>query len=237
MKCLIVPGVGGSEAQHWQSWLQQQLPDTQRVEQDQWDQPIIQVWVDRLIEILQTLQQPTQLVAHSFGCLTSVVALAQRPDLFSQISKLVLVAPANPERFSHRGLRQSSEASIANLLPAQALSVPSCLIASRTDPWLDFATAQCWAQRWQSHLIDLGDAGHINVAAGFGAWPDLMQYLHSNTLPVNGWANTAVTTVAATVLPFNNASNNLSNNASNSAAQHGSQRSNSTASRLFSSSF
>ena len=158
-----------------------------------------------------------------------MVALAQRPDLFSQISKLVLVAPANPERFSHRGLRQSGEPSIANLLPAQALSVPSCLIASRTDPWLDFATAQCWAQRWQSHLIDLGDAGHINVAAGFGAWPDLMQYLHSNTLPVNGWANTAVTTVAATVLPFNNASN--------SATQHGSQRSNSTASRLFSSSF
>lgn len=225
MKSLIVPGVGGSEAQHWQSWLQQQRPDTQRVEQDQWHQPIIQVWVNRLIEVLETLQQPAQLVAHSFGCLTSVVALAQRPDVFSQISQLVLVAPANPERFSLNGLRQADEASIADLLPAQALALPSCLIASRTDPWLDFATAQCWAQRWHARLIDLGNAGHINVASGFGAWPELMQYLHNDGLPATGLATASVTPVATTVLPCNH------------AAPHGSARSNHTAAHLFSSSF
>ena len=36
---VIVPGVGGSEAQHWQSWLQQQLVSSSRVQQKHWDRP------------------------------------------------------------------------------------------------------------------------------------------------------------------------------------------------------
>ena len=34
---IIVPGVGGSEAKHWQSWLQQQLVSSSRVQQKHWD--------------------------------------------------------------------------------------------------------------------------------------------------------------------------------------------------------
>ncbi|KAI0677799.1 alpha/beta hydrolase, partial [Acinetobacter pittii] len=33
MHTVIVPGVGGSEQQHWQSWLQRQLESSSRVEQ------------------------------------------------------------------------------------------------------------------------------------------------------------------------------------------------------------
>lgn len=181
MKRLIVPGVGGSEAQHWQSWLQQVLPDAERVEQQNWHQPILQQWVAQLVKALQQQDKPVQIVAHSFGCLTSVAALKQHPELVSTVDSLILVAPANPERFSSTGLRQSGQASIAAFLPnalnGTSLPVPSLLIASQTDPWLDFESAKALASQWQSTLVGLGNAGHINVASGFGPWPQLLPYL------------------------------------------------------------
>ena len=45
------------------------------------------------------------------------------------------------------------------------------LVASETDPWMAYPQASGWARTWGSQLINLGDAGHINVAAGFGPLP------------------------------------------------------------------
>jgi len=72
------------------------------------------------------------------------------------------------------------------VLPRAPLGLPIRLIASRTDPWLSFEAASFWATRWGAKLIDLGDAGHINVAAGFGAWPQVLTEL--NTLKYNSGA-------------------------------------------------
>lgn len=36
---VIVPGVGGSEHDHWQSWLQRQLKSCSRVQQQDWNKP------------------------------------------------------------------------------------------------------------------------------------------------------------------------------------------------------
>lgn len=177
MKALIVPGVGGSEKAHWQSWLQEQLHDATRVEQDHWNKPVLDVWVQRFTEVLLQQTAPVQVVAHSFGCLASVAALSRYPLLEQRISGLLLVAPANPERFSVTGLRKEGEASIAHLLQQTALPVPTQLIASQNDPWLSFNAAETWAGYWDARLIDLGKAGHINVAAGYGAWPEIFQYL------------------------------------------------------------
>ena len=57
------------------------------------------------------------------------------------------------------------------------LIVPGCgardrvIVASRTDPYLSFRRARSLASAWGARLVDYGDAGHINVAAGYGAWP------------------------------------------------------------------
>lgn len=45
---LIVPGVGGSDSNHWQSWLQRRLTTSSRVEQ-QWDHPILDEWVSQWV--------------------------------------------------------------------------------------------------------------------------------------------------------------------------------------------
>ena len=42
--------------------------------------------------------------------------------------------------------------------------------ASRNDPLAGFRTTAGLAEVWGSRLVDLGDAGHLNPAAGFGPW-------------------------------------------------------------------
>jgi predicted alpha/beta hydrolase family esterase len=34
-----------------------------------------------------------------------------------------------------------------------------------------FGAAADWARAWGSQLVDIGDAGHINVDSGHGRWP------------------------------------------------------------------
>jgi predicted alpha/beta hydrolase family esterase len=87
--------------------------------------------------------------------------LTRWPQL--KVSAALLVAPADPD--CSRRL-----ASFAGL-PDRALGVPATLVASRNDPWMTFAHSRHLADVWDASLIDLGFAGHINVASGFGPWP------------------------------------------------------------------
>jgi len=166
---LIVAGLHGSEVEHWQSWWQLQDPQAQRVEQDDWHHPQLDTWTARLQQtIASSDSEKVWLVAHSFGCLISVKAALMNSE---KIAGLFLVAPADPQRFA-----------IAASELAATLPVPSLVIASTTDPYLSLEKAKAWSTIWGSQLINLGDVGHINVASGFGAWPqgiELFEYFCS----------------------------------------------------------
>ncbi len=192
MTILIVPGVGGSEPTHWQSWLETQLPDTRRIEQTHWDQPVLHTWRQPLDQALLDAEEPVWIVAHSFGCLVTMSALFSRV-LANKVAGVLLVAPASPERFTLKGFAPGVRGTVAEteiggahppallsrILPRAPLGLPIRLIASRTDPWLSFEDASFWATRWGAKLIDLGDVGHINVASGFGAWPQVISEIHA----------------------------------------------------------
>jgi predicted alpha/beta hydrolase family esterase len=56
-------------------------------------------------------------------------------------------------------------------LPRQRLPFPSILVASRNDYAVTPERAAYFAELWGGRLVNIGDAGHINVAAGYGPWP------------------------------------------------------------------
>jgi predicted alpha/beta hydrolase family esterase len=115
---VIVPGLHGSGAEHWQSWLHAQVVGPVRVEQDFWGVHDIERWADRIAETSGALGAgPHVVVAHSFGCLAALHATARYPEL--GVDRILLVAPAEPTRFN-----------VANLLPQARLAMPSCLVAS-----------------------------------------------------------------------------------------------------------
>ena len=154
---LVVPGRNGSGPDHWQSWMASLL-GADRVEQADWTQPDIDLWAAQVESAIRTQRAPVWLVAHSFGCLASVVAAGRAPE---RVAGALFVAPACPEKFG-----------ITARIPAVQRTFPAVLAASRTDPWMKYLSAVAWADRWGARLVDLGAAGHVNVESGHGAWPE-----------------------------------------------------------------
>lgn len=182
---VIVPGVGGSEHDHWQSWLQRQLKSCSRVQQQDWNKPVLHEWVEQFIKTVQAIQEPIQIVAHSFGCLTTVAALAQHPELNQKIKNLVLVAPANPARFGDTGFARESQNDYQQYFHQLKLQVPTQMIISENDPWLNFQDALQLAKAWKIRPKNLGQVGHINVASGFGPFPEIYDFLISENVLKN----------------------------------------------------
>ena len=179
---LIVPGVGGSEYEHWQSWLQRGLMQCSRVEQKDWNHPVLVEWVAEFIRTISNIQDDIEVVAHSFGCLTSVAALNQHPELIKKIKKLILVAPANPARFGENGFARDSQSDYGAYFHQLSLNVPTVMLISENDPWLNFNDAKALAKSWKIKPVNLGQVGHVNVASGFGPFPEIKQYLSSEKL-------------------------------------------------------
>ena len=182
---VIVPGVGGSEHDHWQSWLQRQLKSCSRVQQQDWNKPVLHTWVEQFVKTVQAIQEPIQIVAHSFGCLTTVAALAQHPELNQNIKNLVLVAPANPARFGDAGFARDSQNNYQQYFHQLKLQVPTQMIISENDPWLNFQDALQLAKAWKIRPKNLGQVGHINVASGFGPFPEIYDFLISENVLKN----------------------------------------------------
>ena len=155
---LLVPGLRDSGAAHWQSEWQRSLSRIHRLQHDAWETPDLVRWSTAVAGAIDALPSPPVVIAHSFGCLSAVHALGhcRRP-----VAALLLVAPADPERFG-----------IDAHLPIRALGVPATLVASSNDPWLRLTSAGQLAMRWRARFVACAGAGHINAESGYGPWPD-----------------------------------------------------------------
>ena len=158
-RLLIIPGLHDSPPDHWQSGLQQRHRDAVRVIQRDWETPDLERWAARIATTLERSGDgPWIAVAHSFGVLALARYLAMKGG--STIVSALLVAPADPDKFG-----------LAEQLPRKGLPIPATMVLSRNDPWLGRAAGQRLAQRWACHVVDLGEAGHINPASGFRCLP------------------------------------------------------------------
>ncbi|MEI4486955.1 alpha/beta hydrolase [Frigidibacter sp. MR17.14] len=158
-KILLVPGLDGSGPAHWQAWWA--ATDPRAILLD-WRDPARPEAADWEAELAgAVLHHPgAVLVGHSLGAITIARLLARWPDL--PVAGALLVAPADPA--------QSERTCGFGALPDRRLPVPATLVASRNDPWLGYARAERLAGDLGARLVDLGPAGHINVASGFGPW-------------------------------------------------------------------
>lgn len=155
---ILVPGLGDSGPDHWQTRWGEAHPAFQRVRQRDWCRPEVEAWVAGLDREIRRAPHPAILVGHSLGCITIAEWAARR---WADIRGALLVAPADTDR---RPFFDS--------VPLRPLPFPSILVASENDPHLEMAQARLFARQWGSRWVNLGRAGHINVEAGFGPWPE-----------------------------------------------------------------
>jgi uncharacterized protein len=158
-KTLIVPGLDGSPAPHWQHWWVTTDPRAILVDLSDPAHPAPAVWETELASAI--LHHPgCVLVGHSLGAVLVARLMTIWPHL--KVRAALLVAPAEThgdDRIGHFGA-----------IPELPLDIPSTVVASRNDPWMSIGRSRHLARAWTSGFVDLGHAGHINVASGFGPW-------------------------------------------------------------------
>ncbi len=162
---LIIPGLGGSGPDHWQSRWQAKLATARRVEQRDCDRPRLEDWRERIIAAVKTAERPVVIVAHSLGVIAAAHAAAA---IGEKVRGAFLVAPP-----SARGI-ESTEA-IDNAfahVPLAPLPFPGVLVASRDDSYATYREVEELARAWGTKLSDAGAAGHINAESGYGPWPE-----------------------------------------------------------------
>jgi len=162
----VIPGYGGSGPQHWQSIWEAGDPALMRIDQRDWDAPVLTDWQEVARDRIASAKEPAILLAHSLGCLL-VPHLAADPALAGQIAGAFLVAVPDPA-----GPNFPQDALPFGQMPAGALGFPSLIIASTTDDYGSLEHSRARAHDWGSRLVDLGDCGHINIASGHGHWPE-----------------------------------------------------------------
>lgn len=166
----IIPGLGNSNENHWQTHFENSGENFVRINQKSWDEPDCEDWVLNIENAISDYE-PSEvvLVAHSLGC----VAVAQWAKRFPKAIKgALLVAPSDIENpvytFSMTGFTP---------IPTERLSFKSIAVTSSNDIWVSEERARFFAEAWGSELINIGEAGHINVSAGYGEWPFGMELL------------------------------------------------------------
>jgi predicted alpha/beta hydrolase family esterase len=164
---LIVPGFMNSGPDHWQSRWEAKLSTAARIEQEDWDRPVLHRWTSRVIEAVAASPRPVVLVAHSCGVPTVVHAAKALPE--GKVRGAFLVAPISEESI---GLFEGVVDPNFAPYPFDPLPFPSVLVGSRSDTYCAYEKAADYANAWGAMMIDAGESGHINSASGHGPWPE-----------------------------------------------------------------
>jgi predicted alpha/beta hydrolase family esterase len=165
-RLLILPGLGGSGPEHWQTAWEARDPGCARVAQQDWDRPVLDEWLRAVDAAIAAADGPVVLVAHSLGCVL-VAHGASRPG-WSRVTAALLVAPADVDSPTCTPPETRGFAPV----PLETLPFPVVVVASRNDPYVALERAQHFARRWGADLVDAGALGHINAASGLGEWAE-----------------------------------------------------------------
>jgi predicted alpha/beta hydrolase family esterase len=165
---LIIPGLGGSGPEHWQTVWAAQLPRGSRVVQSDWDHPDRELWLQGLRRAIEAVEGPVVAVAHSLGCVLVAHAVSRWPALIARrLRAALLVAPADVDSPAHTPPETRGFAP----MPRARLPFPATVIASSDDPYVALDRARAFAHAWGAGFIAAGAIGHINASSGLGDWP------------------------------------------------------------------
>ncbi len=173
---LLVPGLRDHVEDHWQTHLQKELLDAgQRcvtvppLEHNKLSRAArVQALHDTYIHIPGRVI----IIAHSAGVMTTVHWAQQYRREGHRVHAALLATPADVEEPMPAGYPTLAALQENGWTPIPQTPLPftAVLAASRNDPLARHERAQHMAQSWGAQLVDLGEVGHLNPAAGYGRW-------------------------------------------------------------------
>ena len=166
----IIPGLGNSGPDHWQTHFEKSAGNFQRINQQEWDAPSSQDWIETIEQAIAGYDLSTVvLVGHSLGC----TAIANWAKYYQkQIKGALMVAPSDLE-----APRYTFPTVGFDHVPLDKINFKTIVVASTNDEWVTLARAMFFADKWGSEFINIGDAGHINAISGYGEWLEGLEIL------------------------------------------------------------
>lgn len=160
----IIPGLGNSGPDHWQTHFENSGKNFIRIEQKDWETPASNDWITSIEEALSGYDLSTVvLIGHSLGC-TAIANWAKHYQ--KKIKGALLVAPSDLE-----APKYTFDTVGFDHVPLDKIDFKTIVVASTNDEWVSIERVAFFADKWGSAFINIGNAGHINADAGFGAWP------------------------------------------------------------------
>jgi len=159
----IIPGLGNSGPEHWQTYFERSGKNFHRINQQDWESPKCLDWIETIDNALSNYElSEVVLVGHSLGCATIVHWAVQYNRA---IKGALLVAPSDLEApqytFPVNGFSP---------IPRQKINFKTIVVASANDIWVSINRAKYFADCRDSEFINIGEVGHINAASGYGQW-------------------------------------------------------------------
>ncbi|RYY67088.1 MAG: serine hydrolase family protein [Chitinophagaceae bacterium] len=167
---LMVPGLGNSGPEHWQTYFEKSGDHCYRIDQEDWDAPSCLQWTETIDNKIANFDPSTiVLVGHSLGC----TAIAHWAATYKrQIKAALLVAPSDVEAPQY-----SFPTTGFSPIPLDKINFRTMVVASADDIWVSLDRAKFFAENWGSEFINIGNAGHINAASGHSNWDEGMALL------------------------------------------------------------
>ena len=181
---MILHGLDGNEPEHWQTWLAEQLQAAGREvrypELPDANQPERLAWLDVLRTTLDGLTDGEfDVVCHSLSCLLWLHHVAGGPTA-PRPARVALVAPPSP---------RVTFPALADFLPVPLLidevrrAADGTVLACGTDdPYCPEGAQVAYGLPLRLPTTMVPGGGHLNVAAGYGPWPAMLDWCSRDKL-------------------------------------------------------
>ncbi len=164
---ILLPGIGNSGAEHWQTKWQDSHPTFHRFQPASWDEPCLKDWLQALEQAIAQQHTAPVLVVHSLACLL-VAQWAAQDHL--PIAGAFLVAPPDPTSDAFPPEAQAFACSKITVF-----DFPTLVVASENDPYGSLSYAKAFAQASGADFTCAGALGHINDVDN---WPQGWELFH-----------------------------------------------------------
>jgi uncharacterized protein len=189
---VLIPGWTGSEPEHWQSWLADELRGAGRTvivpDLPDLDAPDLATWLPALRAALAGLtDNGYDVAAHSLGAVLWMHHArlgVDEPSRSPTPARVALVAPPAPN---------TTIAEIAAFFPPpldiDALrhsAEGTVLVGGEDDPYLPTGIADAYGRPLKMATTVIAGGGHLNVASGYGPWPAMLDWCNRDNLAFIG---------------------------------------------------
>jgi uncharacterized protein len=160
---LILPGLGNSGEQHWQTIWEKLHPEFIRVNQSEWENPICEDWIATIEAKVQEIgSENVILVGHSLACSTIGFWVNKYKTI---IKGALIVAPSDTEAETY-----PTGTTGFTPMPSEKLPFKSIMVYSTDDYYVSTERALYFGKNWGSEIVSVGDAKHINAESNLGEW-------------------------------------------------------------------